>query len=259
MDRPIITIEPHEMPSNKFSIGLVEPLYEERRLSSKRMPAANSGQKVGYTVTQLMLAMCIKQVNGRDIPFDAKDPVSILRELPTDDTQYLIATFISAFTLDTNLAEDAKELATHLQETAKSVVYTIPKAKMPNGYGTIVFRRPKTDDEIKIQRKYPGEENNPGYTTSELFFAECITSIDGVEVDKPKDSVTMFDSWTLLDQQYAQAVFSNIAYMDTEDYDKAEQLGKSLRERLKSSKTTTSKAEKGTKATMKSSSNPLKS
>lgn len=252
MDRPVITIEAHEIPSGKFSLGIVEPTFEDRRLASKRMPAANSGQRVGYSVTQLMLAMCVKEVNGQPVPFDAKDPVKILRELPTEDTQFLSSTFVSAFTIDNNLSEDIKELATHLKETSKTLSYTIPKHKMPSQMGSITFRRPKTNDEINIQRVYPGEENNPGYTTSEAFFAECIESIDGKPVEKPKDKVTLFDPWTLIDQQYAQGVFNNMAYMDTEGYDNAEQLGKSLRDRLKSTKPLTSKAEKSTKRTTKS-------
>lgn len=251
-ERPVITIEAQEIPSNKFSIGLVEPLFEERRLASKRMPSANSGQKVGYTVTQLMLAMCIKEVNGHPVKLDPRDPVAILRQLPTDDAQFLLATFVSAFTVDDNLAESIKEFSTHLKETNTTPFFTIPKHKLPNNYGDIIFRRPTTDDEIKTQRRYPGEETNPGYSTSEMFFAECITSIDGEEIEKPKDLITIFDDWTLIDQQYAQSVFNNITYIDTQDYDKAEELGKNLRDRLKSSKTSTSKQNKGTAPMTKS-------
>lgn len=251
-DRPIITIESHEIPSKKFSIGLVEPLFGERRLASKRMPSANSNQKVGYTVTQLMLAMCIKQVNELEVKLDPRDPVAILRQLPTDDAQFLLATFVSAFTVDDNLAESIKEFSTHLKETNNTPFFTIPQEKLPNGFGTIIFKRPTTDDEIKIQRRYPGEETNPGYTTSEMFFAECITSIDGEEVQKPKDLITLFDDWTLIDQQYCQSVFNNITYMDTQDYEKAEDLGKNLRDRLKNSKASTSKLSKGTTVTTKS-------
>lgn len=251
MTRPVITIEAQEIPSQKFSIGLVEPLFETRRLASKRMPAVNSGQKVGYSTTQLMLAMSIKEVNGQPIALDPRDPVAILRQLPTDDTQFLLATFVSAFTLNDNLAEEVKEFATHLKETNQTPFFTIPKSKLPNEFGDVIFRKPRTDDEIKIQRRYPGEDSNPGYSTAELFFAECITTINGVEIEKPKDIITLFDEWTLLDQQYAQAVFNNIAYMATEDFDKAEDLGKSLRDRLKNLKVSTSKPSKDTTPTTK--------
>jgi hypothetical protein len=253
MTRPVITIEAQEIPSKKYSIGLVEPLFEERRLASKRMPTANSGQKVGYTTTQLMLAMCIKEVNGTPIKLDPRDPVAILRELPTDDTQFLLATFVSAFTLNDNLAEEVKEFSTTLKDGNQTGYFTIPKTKLPNSYGDIIFRRPRTDDEIKVQKRYPGEETNPGYSTAELFFAECITTIDGVEIEKPKDMITMFDNWSLVDQQYAQAVFNNIAYIANEDYEKAEDLGKNLRDRLKNLKLSTSKVNKDSTPMTKSS------
>lgn len=243
-NRPIITIEAQDIPSGKFSIGLVEPLFEDRRLASKRMPAVNSGQKVGYTTTQLILAMCIKEVNKHPVELDARDPVAILRQLPTDDLQFISSTFVAAFVLDDNLSEDVQEFSTKLKEEAKTPFYTIPKTKLPNEYGDIVFRKPTTDDQIKILRRYPGEEANPGYAASELFFAECITTINGKDVTKPKDLITLFDDWTLIDFQYASAVFNNITYIDVEDQERAEDLGKNLRNKLKNLKSSTSKPEK---------------
>lgn len=249
MNRPVITIEAHEIPSGQFTLGIVEPLFEDRRLASKRMPSVNSNEKVGYTSTQLTLSMCIREVNSKPIPFNPADPVAVLKQLPTDDTQFLVATFVSAFTLNELLAEDAMELATKLKDE-NGLTYVIPKDKLPNKTANITFRRPRTSDEISVQRRFPGDENNPGYTTSELLFAECIEALDDKTVEKPKDMITLFDSWPLLDQQYAQAVFSNIAYMKAEDFEKVEDLGKSLLDRLKSLKASTSKvSKKGTAST----------
>ena len=243
-ERPVITIEAHEIPSKLFSIGVVEPLYEERRLASKRMPAPTSGQKVGYTTTQLMVAMCIKEVNGQLVPTDARDPIAILRSMASDDSQFIIAAFISAFIVDDNLSEEIKEFSTQLKESTNGFTYTIPKDRLPNKTASITFRRPRTDDQIKMERKYPGAETNPGFTIEELLFAHCIEALDGVEADKPKDLVSLFDHWPLIDQQYAQMVFNNLAYIDKDDYDKAEDLGKSLRDRGRGSKTTTAGQEK---------------
>lgn len=250
-ERPLITIEAHELPSKAFSVGLVEPLFEERKLASKRMPAPGSGQKVGYTTTQLMVAMCLKEINGEKFAVDPRDPVAILRGMPSDDAQFIVATFISAFVVDDNLAEEIKEFSTSLKDGKATLSYTIPKDKLPNKTASITFRRPRTDDQIKMERKYPGAETNPGYTMEELLFANCIEAIDGVEPEKPKDLVSLFDNWPLIDQQYAQMVFNNIAYIDKDDYDKAEDLGKNLRNRKSGSKTSTATPEKSGGSTTK--------
>lgn len=232
-------IEADQMPSKTYSVTLLEPTFRDRRDASKRMPA-NPEARIGYSIEQLLLAMCIEGINGHVLRMDPSDPISKIKQMPPDDLQFLIAVFLEAFTLNEELAEDARALSESLKDGIRKN-YTIPKEKMPNESFSITFAAPTTGMQIEVERRYPGADSGCGYSSEEMLFASCITHLDGVPVEesKPKDTITFIDDWTHIDVQYAMGVFINLCYINREQRMSAKNLGKLLRTNDKPTSTTT--------------------
>jgi hypothetical protein len=85
---------------------------------------------------------------------------------------------------------------------------------------------------MSLERKYPGNDSNCGYTFEEMLFAASLTHIDGVPVDSPRDVITLLDEWRHIDAQFALTVFINAVTIDRQEVKDAKHLGKLLLEEL---------------------------
>lgn len=229
-NRELIIIEASELPSGKYQIGLVEPTFKDRRDAARRLPS-NPDSRVGYSLEQLLLSMSILEVNNQPVREDPRDPICNIRYLAPEDSQYLLTTFLEAFTLSEELADDVRAFSKELKDSS-NIIYTIPKDKMPCGLFSVTFRAPSTGDQIDIDRRYPGADSNCGYSSEEMLFAAMLTHIDGKEItERPKEIISIIDSWFHIDAQYALAAFLNINYLNKEQRLSAKDLGKQLRTR----------------------------
>jgi hypothetical protein len=238
-------IDAGALPSKKFSVTIEEPTFKDRRDAAKKLPS-NPDSKIGYSLEQLLLSMSISKINNRPIKEDPRDPIYNIRGFSPEDTQFLLTTFLEAFTLNDELADDVRNLSQDLRANNTNNIYTIPSDRMPNQLFSVTFGCPTTGDQIDIERKYPGADSNCGYTAEELLFAAMVTHVDGKEVSPTKDYISLLDEWTHIDAQYALGVFLNLCYINREERNAAKELGKSLRKNVKVSGSTSpsSKASK---------------
>jgi hypothetical protein len=231
MSPNIFTIPPEKLPSKAFSITFKEPTFGDRREVTRRFPA---GSRPGYTLEQMLLATSITAINGQDIEKGIpRDPTYILREMPQVDEQYLRSVFMSMFAIDDEQVSQTREIGLKLRATF-SPQYTITRGEMPSHLLSVTFANITAGERMQLERVYPGVDSNCGYSFEEMLFASSITAVDGnpVEKLKPKDAITLLDSWSHLDAQFAISVYVNTVMIDREDAEDAKALGKSLRESL---------------------------
>ena len=241
INKASFTIEASQLPSKLYSVTLEEPTFKDRRDAAKKLPS-NPDSKIGYSLEQLLLSMCITQIDGRPIKTDPRDPIYNIRGFSPEDTQFLLTIFLEAFTLNDDLADDVRLLSEELKKDNTSGIYTIPKERMPNQEFSVTFKCPTTGDQIDIERKYPGADSNCGYTSEELLFAAMISHVEGVAVPESKDYISLLDGWTHIDAQYALGVFLNLCYISKEKRSTAKELGKSLRSKGKDIKSTSTRS-----------------
>lgn len=251
----LFVIDASELPTNACSVSIEEPTFRTRREAAKRMPS-NPDSNPGFTLEQVMLAMCIKEINGKPIPDNLRDPLDTIKTLMPKDVQFLLRLYVTAFTLTDELADEAKTMADNLMKQHKSVL-VIPKEDMPSRSFSVSVRRPTTEDEITVNKRYPGAGAQPGYTKEEMLMAYCITHLNDKPVDEHKGIIDLLDEWSHIDAQFALGVFINISYMDNEDSIRATDLGKRLRDRGKrSTESSTKVIRRSTKDTPKSNDAP---
>lgn len=226
-------IPAEDMPSGLFSVDVGEPTFKERMEATKRVP---ENSNLGYNVPQLMVSMCLKKIAGTKVSFTNKDPIANLRPMSPKDQQFLIAVFTGAFYLDEELVEDVKELAKELREQDAKEFYTIPAERTPEEKLNITFKAPTTGDQIDLDRRFPGNNQQVGYTFEEFFFANMITHINGEEVDKKENPIDRLLSWSNLDAEYCVACFLQMNFIDKEIREKASELGKKYRKRERPTK-----------------------
>lgn len=65
-------------------------------------------QENGCTLDEMLVAMCLLEINGKPVASDLKDIVSIFDEERIDEVQFLATIFINAFVLDNDNADEAK-------------------------------------------------------------------------------------------------------------------------------------------------------
>lgn len=221
-----IVIPKEAFPTGRFEVELREPLFKDRLNARRRHPGDSAN--CGYTVQDLMTAMCLEKVNGQPLPGGPTDIIDRIRQMPLADSQFLITTFISAFVLDEELAQKAKEIADGFR-TQTVANYTIRAEDMPSGLFSVTFTEPVMEDSMRLEMAYPGEDSKCGYTFEEMVFADSIIAIDGQAVKKTRDPIEVIQDWPHLDANFASAVVLKIAYIDRNKGKDAERLGKSLR------------------------------
>jgi hypothetical protein len=246
----IFTINAEEMPSKSVSVSFKEPSFADRREASRRYPTAS---RVGYSMEELLLAMCLTGFNDNPLPAVPTDPIQYLKQLPHIDGQYLFSTFLSMFTLQEDQAKSAKELGTKMKISADST-HSIPQGVLPVEGTSVSFHAPTLGNRMDLDRAYPGADSNCGYSLEEMLFAACIDTVDGDPKPNNKEHIAVLDHWTHLDAQYALAVFISAVTIDKEEDNSARTLGKSLRDKTKavsqkSTKVSSSKTSKGDTAT----------
>lgn len=236
----LLHIPSDEMPTGLFSVDIAEPTFKERVEATKRVP---ENSNMGYSMPQLMLSMCLKKVANKKVTFQNKDPIANIRPMGTRDQQFIVSVFTGAFFLDEELVEDVKSLANELRGLDKQEFYTIPSSRIPSGTVSVSFKTPSTGNQIDLDRRYPGNNQQVGYSFEEFYFANLITHINGEEVDKKVSPIDMLQTWSNLDVEYAVAVFLQMNFIDKEVRDKATELGKKWRNREPSTKKAASKSE----------------
>ena len=239
------TINAEEMPTKSVSVSFREPLFSDRREASRRYPTAS---RVGYSMEELLLAMCLTGFNGNPLPAVPTDPIQYLKQLPHIDGQYLFSTFLSMFTLQEDQAKSAKEMGTKMKISADST-HSIPQGTLPVEGVAVSFHAPTLGNRMDLDRSYPGADSNCGYSLEEMLFAACIDTVDSEPKPNNKEYIAVLDNWTHLDAQYALAVFINAVTIDKEEDNRARTLGKSLRDKTKdvSQKSTKSSTSKNSK------------
>jgi hypothetical protein len=224
-----ITIPAAHFPSGNYEVILREPLFKDRREANRRHPGEES--RVGYTLQELLCAMCLHSVNGQEFDDSVMDIMERLRGIPHLDGQFLIAVFVSTFTMDAELIQQAKEVADGFIQSGQ-MVCTIPEKVLPSHKHTVSFQRPSLGGRMDLERIYPGEDSNCGYTFEELFFSSSLVSIDGEPVPGRRTAnalIETLDNWTHLDAQFAMSVFVRSVSIDRERMQTASQLGKDYR------------------------------
>jgi hypothetical protein len=228
----LYVIEAQDMPTQGYSLTIKEPLFADRREASKRVPV---DKNIGYSVDQLLLSMCIYGVNGKAIPPAPRDPIYKLKDLPTDDGQFVLQYFLGAFSIDEDLADEIKAFCDSLKGSTNSH-YTIPSHVFPSGERSITFKTITSGEQFDQDRVYPGEDSGCGYSLEELLFASAIVEVDNKAVDKQKIAIDLLNEWPLLDVSVGLAIFLNICYIDKEQKKKARELGKLSRTKPAESK-----------------------
>lgn len=218
----LYVIEAQDIPTKGYSLTIKEPLFADRREASKRVPV---DKNIGYSVDQLLLSMCIYGVNGKAIPPAPRDPIYKLKDLPTDDGQFVLQYFLGAFSIDEELADEIKAFCDSLKGSTNSH-YTIPSHMFPSGERTVTFKCITSGEQFDQDRVYPGEDSGCGYSLEELLFAAAIVEVDNKAVDKQKLPIDLLNDWPLIDVSVGLAIFLNICYIDKEQKKKARELGK---------------------------------
>jgi len=222
-----ITIPKEAFPSGQYEVVLRSPSFKDRILARKKHPGEDS--RCGYTVQDLLCAMCLVSVNGQEIPQGPFEVIDRLKQIPLADSQFLLTVFLSAFTVDEELAAKAKSLADKFRQEPVNQ-YTISAADMPTGEFSVTFTEPLMEDTMKLERLYPGE--NCGYSFEEMVFADSIVAVGGEPVKRSNDPIQTILDWSHLDAQFACAVFLKLSYIDQAKGREGERLGKSLRSGL---------------------------
>lgn len=242
MSDSIITIEAQDMPTKAFSIALEEPNFKVRKQAAQLMPS-NPDSNPGFTLEQAMIALSIREISGKPVQQKVKDPLDVIKNFMPKDLQFLLSYFVSAFTLTDDLADDAKRLAkSMLEQPIPSFV--IPKEDMPTESFSVTFRRPTINDEMVVNRLFPGAQAQPGFTREEMLMTYCITHVDGKPVTQTKAIIDLIDDWYHIDTQFLFGVFLNVAYLEPEDRSRAVEMGKQLRKRKRKSDGSSTKSTK---------------
>lgn len=235
------TIPREKLPTQLYSVTLVEPLYEDYRLARKRYPVprfeGDESHKVPYAVEELLLAMCMEAIDDKPLPSNPRDMADRLEPFPIQDRQYLMAVFTSMFYLSRDQAQAARNYADKERALYKQG-YTIPSHLFPSGR-TVSLRTPNTGVQMAADRKYQssgqiysGYAVNLGCSFEEFLSASCIDEIDGQKVELPKDVISVFNTWEIADVQLYSTLFINLFTIDESARDDAKKLAAELKEQF---------------------------
>ena len=214
------------MPDGNFTVTFRECLFEDKILATQRYPEKNPG----YSVRQLLMCMCITEVNGNPVGKALKDPTALLKRFTISDSQCIQRFFNSLSFLSTERSAEAKAVAKRIKDKAPLAdVYDIAKESFPTKSHSIKFRRVMDDERMACERIYPANDPNCGYAFEDLLTARAIVEIDGVEQKQnTKEDVDIFAKWKSLDQEFAMAIYISLFAASLKQLDNVEELGKTL-------------------------------
>ena len=234
-DTDLISLSKEDMPSGKVSVGLKYPYFHDQRTAKRNYPRPQGNEKgPSYIVEELLLANLLDNINGKRpwMTKRNKEVIERLDELEISDKQFLVAFLLEAFYLSNQQMKEVREKADEIKLNYKQV-YTVEAEDTPSGQHTVSFRRPNTGVLREAERRWQGEGTN-GCALEEMLFAYCVDTIDGEQVDRPKDIISIFDDWEIADVSYLSNMFVMAFSMDDNtEGEKARDLAKKKMEKAK--------------------------
>lgn len=239
VEEDLITIDKEDIPSGKYSLSFATPRYEDYYKVRRIYPYSNQAGQTNppFSVEELLIAQQMRMFNDVKLPDTPQDLSERLKPFSIEDLQYLVLVFIEAYFIDSETAKSARLLADTLR-SSESLVKSIDRKQLPMQSHSITFHTPNKGTNMEVERRYQGAQAS-GCTLEEMMTAFCIGTVDGIPVDQPKDIVSIFNSWPIVDVQYLVLVFVNTFTMDDNGASKAKELGKKLRQRCGKSVTGT--------------------
>jgi hypothetical protein len=245
-----ITISREDLPSGEYDVILKCPYFGDWRKARKLYPNDMDSQgrrkSPGYAAEELLLCQQIVDVVDKDnksvMGRRPKDVIDRLKLFTIPDRQALLTIFLEMFWVGADQAKQARDLANEFMVTA-ALTYTIEADKMPMSGVGITYNAVNTGTQMAADRRYIGVQEQ-GCTLEELLFATCVSAVEGVPVEQPKDSISLLDEWTIADVQFAKLVFVNQFTLDEAGEDRAKEAGKRYLEKLGLSKPGTTPAPK---------------
>lgn len=224
-----IRIDANQLPSQSYSLTIAIPTYGDYRSARRRYPQR---ERNPYSVEELMLAMCMKEVNDQPLDNQPRDMVDRLEPFPIKDRQFLTIAMTELFFMSRDQAKAAQELAEHLS-TQYQPTYVIPKGKFPSPGLSVEFKSPSTGVQFQADNKYSGMKEQ-GCSLEEFLLAYCLSTVNGEPVEPTKDIISILDDWSIADVQFAATVFINMFTIDDSGMDDAKKLAGDLRAQLSS-------------------------
>lgn len=215
----------------KFGVSLYCPTYRDYSLAMKMYPAESreNPNGPGYTFEEFLCSLCIRDANGKEPDNNPKDAIERFSVVDLKHKQYITRTFISAFLLTQELQDDAEAYADKLLDTdPNSLSYTIPADDLPWGSADFTFNRPTSSVQVSVTKNYTSPRIN-GCAWEEMFFATCLTHINGEPVQDSSNVIRLLYELEVLDIQYCAAVFIKMFSMGMNERKDAVDLGKSWR------------------------------
>jgi hypothetical protein len=234
-----ITIESCDLPSGKVNVTLKCPRYGDLRKARKLYPneTDNRGRRKspGYATEELLICQQLVDVTDNDgisllDKHKAKDIIDRLTIFSIPDRQALMTIFLEIFWVGAEQAKAARDLAKEFMVTA-AFNFHISKEQMPMGEFNLSYNAPNTGTQMAADRRYQGVQEQ-GCTLEEFLFAMCLHSTNDDVVEPSKDVISVLDSWTIADVQFANLVFINQFTLDDSEEEKAKEAGKRYLEKL---------------------------
>ncbi len=220
----MIRIAAEKLPSKQYSISFNEPTYGTYRSARRLYPERDRNP---YSVEELMLAQSMQEINDQPLDAQPRDMVDRLEPFPIRDRQFLTVAITEAFFMSKDQAKAAKAIAENLTKQYQPT-YRIPKGRFPSPNLSIEFRTPSTGVQFAADQKYTGMAEM-GCSLEEFLLAYCLSAVNDVPVEHPKDVISVLDEWDIADVQFAATVFINMFTIDESDMDDAKKLGGELK------------------------------
>jgi hypothetical protein len=222
MTKKIVTLASDSL--RPYTVGFIQPTFYDRVRAGKSLGKSDN---LGFNLTHLLFAMCLKERDGIPIPDNELNPIQKIELMPARDTQFLLAAFLPFCSLTEELSNDVETKVLDLREKV-SPTYEIKGEWLPlKSIESIVFRTPTTKDQFDCDKLFPSSKPSVGYSSQEALFAKSIVSINGEDVTG--QGIELFYKWYLIDQMYAQAMFATMNYLNDDEFNVAAELGKGLR------------------------------
>lgn len=229
IDVKTLRIDKSQIPSQLFSLTLEIPTYSMYRSARRRYPQQ---ERVPYSVEELLLAIAMKEIDDKPLDSQPRDLVDRLEPFLIRDRQFLTIAMTDLLFLSKEQAQSAKEIAENLSKQYQPR-YRIPKGSMPSPNLTIEFNTPSSGVQFQADKKYNGMAET-GCSLEEFLLSYCLATVNDVEVEKPKDVISILDGWEIADVQFAATVFINMFTIGDTDMDDAKKLAGDLRQQLSS-------------------------
>lgn len=236
----IIELNKEDFPSEQISITMRCPTYKNLRTARQHYPTPQNqnAPQPPYTTEDLLVASMLETINGKK-PSTKGDTIERLYSLDIADKQFLLAFFLERFYISNEEAKKSRSKADQFKLDYKSS-YKVHKEDFPSEGKNVSFRRPNVGVQLDVDKRWQGTSVN-GCSMEEMLMANCIETVEGEEIEKPKDIVSFLDDWEIMDVQYLNLLFVNLFSMD----DNTE--GEKARKLAKDSKSPAQKASEAAK------------